>query len=84
MNIKKTFSEFTNMCPLAWEALCKTALMAFVCALCALMLGIHGQESGGLSRELIHIKNMYAEMPAGLFIIAAIGVSLIQSLHDGR
>jgi len=84
MNFKKTFCDITNMCPMAWEALCKTALMAFTCAFCALMLSIHGEETGGLTRQLLHIKLLFAEMPAGLFLIAAIGTSLLQSLHGGR
>lgn len=84
MNLKKTFCDFTNMCPLAWEALSKTALMAFACAFCALMIAIHGESTGGLSREMLHIKSLFAEMPAGLFAIAAVGVSLIQSLHNGK
>ena len=84
MNIKKTFSDFTNMCPMAWEALCKTALMAFTCAFCALIIAIHGEETGGLTRQLIHIKAIFAEMPAGLFLISAIGVPLLQSLHGGK
>lgn len=82
MNFKKTFCQITNMCPMAWEGLCKTALMAFACAFCALMIAIYGDSSGGLSRELIHIKAHFAEMPAGLLLIGAIGVCLIQSIHE--
>jgi hypothetical protein len=80
LNPRKIFSEATNMCDTAWEALKKTALMALACALCALALSIHGQNAGGLPPETLHIVLSLAEAPAGLFAIAAVGVCLLQSL----
>lgn len=84
MYIKKLFCSFTNMCPQAWEALEKTALLAFACVLCALMLSIQGQAQGGLTPQLLHIVRGLTEVPAGLFAIASIGVCLIQGRHGGR
>ena len=71
------------MCAPAWEALCRTALLALICALCALALSIHGQNSGGLSPEVLHIVRDLSETPAGLFAIAAVGVCVLQSGHRG-
>ena len=81
--IYKLFCSFTNMCAPAWEALTRTALLAFVCVLCALMLSIHGQNQGGLTLPLLHIVQGLCEVPAGLFVIAAVGVCLLQSRHGG-
>lgn len=81
MILKQIFCEVTNMCPTAWEALCKTAHMALATAICALMLSIHGDGTGGLSRELLHIVNTLAETPAGLFAIASVGVVLLESRY---
>lgn len=81
MILKQIFCEITNVCPLAWEAFVKTATLAITMLLCALMMTFYGQEHG-FSSELLHIIFGLIEAPAGLFLIATIGVIFIQRAHD--
>lgn len=62
----------------AWEGLTKAAAMAFVLAICALAMMFKAQ-AAGLSPEQLHIARALSEAPAGIFLIAALGVVLIES-----
>ncbi len=77
--LRRLLCDITNMCPEAWEGLCKTAALGMALALCALALTIYADGSGGLTREQLHITYALAEAPAGLFCLAAVGVVLIES-----
>ncbi|MGE4354267.1 MAG: hypothetical protein AB7D36_09305 [Oscillospiraceae bacterium] len=81
MKLKELFCDISNMCPTAWEALAKTALLALVTALCALAITIGGQAHDGLTPQMLHIVYGLAETPAGLFAIASVGVILLQREH---